>query len=66
MLVLVLAVIHDAAHGRLGVGRDFDQVEVLVLGDALCVGIRVNAELAAIDADKADLPGTNLTVIRDS
>src|SRR5439155_296991 len=30
--VLVLAEVHDTAHRRLGVGRDFDEVELLLAG----------------------------------
>ena len=61
LLVLVLAVIHDAANGRLGIGSDLDQIETLILGKALCriVGHLV---LGAIDADDEKLRRMDLTV----
>ena len=31
-LVLVLAVVHDPAHGRIGLRRDFDEVQVQITG----------------------------------
>jgi hypothetical protein len=32
LLVLPLAVVHDATHRRIGIGRDFDQVQIALLG----------------------------------
>ena len=62
LLVLELAVVHDLAHGRLGVGRDLHQVKVLVIGDALRITCVEQTELRSIDADKTNARGTNLIV----
>ena len=52
LIVLVLAVIHDAADGRIGVRGDLDQVETLVLGDAAGLHGGINAHLVSVVADQ--------------
>src|SRR5262249_14488285 len=64
--VLVLPVVHDPAHGRIRGGRDLDQVELLLIGDALGVRRRHHAELRPIAVDHADLAGADLLVDADS
>src|SRR5262249_13514617 len=64
--VLVLPVVHDPAHGRGRGGRDVDQVELLLIGDALGVGRRHHAELRSVAVDHADLAGADLLVDADS
>lgn len=44
-LVLVLAVVHDLADRRSGIGSNFDKVEICVRGDAKCVFDTHNAYL---------------------
>src|SRR5689334_4163168 len=63
--VAVLPVVHDATDGRVGGGRDLDQVELLRIGDPLRVGRRHHAELAAVGVDHADLACANLLVDAD-
>ncbi len=62
LLVLELAVVHDLAHGRLGVGRDLHQVKVLVVGDALRITSVEQTQLRSIDADETDTRGADLIV----
>jgi hypothetical protein len=62
LLVFVLAVVHQLADGRLGVGRDFDDVESFFL--AQCERL-IQADLAilmAIVADQEDGFGIDLVV----
>ena len=61
LLVLVLAVIHDAANGRIGVGSDLYQIETLVFGKALCRVVS-HLVLGAIDTNDEELRRMNLTV----
>ena len=60
--VPVLAVVHDAAHRRIGTGRDLDQVELLLLRDAQRVGRQHDPELRAVGVDHADLAGADVVV----
>ena len=53
LLVLVLTIVHDAAYGRIGVRSDLDEVEVLLVGDALRVANVEEPQLRAIDTDQA-------------
>ena len=62
LLVLVLAVIHDAAHRRLGVGCDLDQVETLLGSDTLGIRVGKDAELCAIDTNQANGGGADCVV----
>ena len=62
LLVLVLRVVEDAADGRLGLGRDLDEVELLALRDAQrLVGVH-DAELAAGFIDQTHLRDTDPVV----
>src|SRR5262245_19180522 len=60
--VLVLAVVHDPAHRRVGGGRDLDQVELLAVGDALGIRGRHHTELLPVAVADTDLTGTDLLV----
>ncbi|CFE47876.1 Uncharacterised protein [Mycobacterium tuberculosis] len=53
-LVLVLAVVHDLADRRSGIGSNFDKVEICVRGDAKCVFDTHNAYLLPPWADQSD------------
>ena len=52
LLVLELAVVHDAADRRIGERRDLDEVEILLIGDPQSIRDREDAELAPVDADQ--------------
>ena len=52
LVVLELSVVHDAAHRRLGVRGDLDQVEILVIRDALSLRHRVDSQLRSVKADQ--------------
>ena len=54
LLVLEFAVIHDAANGRLLLGRDFYEIEAKVFGALKGFGGFENAELVAFRSDDAD------------
>ena len=67
LLVLVLAVVHDLADGRLRVGGNLDEVEALLGSDALRVTNAEKTQLRAIDTDKTagtsgDLPVNTGTI----
>ena len=51
LLVLELTVVHHAANRRIGVGRDLDQVETLLVSNALRIADAEETELRAVDAD---------------
>jgi hypothetical protein len=53
LVVLELAIVHDLADGRLRVGGDLHEVEVLLVGDAQGVADAEQTKLGAIDADQA-------------
>ena len=53
-LVAVLAVIHDPRNGRVGLGRDFDEVEVLAVRVLACLIRRLDSELLPVFSDQAD------------
>src|SRR4051795_7968029 len=55
LLVLVLRVVQHPAHGRLGVGRDLDEVEIPLLGVAERLGRLQDAHLLAVWSDETDL-----------
>ena len=54
LLVLEFAVIHDAANGRLLLGRDFYKIEAEVFGTLKGLGSFQDAELVAFRSDDAD------------
>src|SRR5206468_2310565 len=62
LLVLILAVVHDAADGRDGRRRDFHQVEPLLLGDGERLRRRHDAELLPGIVDDANLANTDAFV----
>ena len=61
-LVLVLAVVHDPADRRVGLGGHLDEVEVELTGDGECLGQRLDADLRAVGSDEADLAGSDAIV----
>ncbi|MNL33057.1 hypothetical protein D3C87_1549470 [compost metagenome] len=61
-LILELAVVHDAGHGWSRVGRDFHEIQVLVLGQAQCVHELDDAELLVINPYQAQFRRADLTV----
>ena len=65
LLVEEAAVVLDAADGRNGVGRDFDQVETALAGDLQRFKGRQDAELFAVFVDHADFAGANAIVDAD-
>ncbi|GAA2059042.1 hypothetical protein GCM10009820_21670 [Leifsonia soli] len=62
-LVLELAVVHDLGDRRLGVGRDFDQVEVGLLRESQCDLDLDDTDLLSAGADESYF-GDADTVIR--
>ncbi len=64
-LVEEAAVVLDAADGRDGVGRDFDQVEAAFAGNLQSFEGRQDAELFAVFVDDADFARTNSVVDAD-
>ena len=64
-LVEIAAVILNAADGRDGVGRDFDQVESALAGYFERFKGRQDAELFAVFVDYADFAGANAIVDAD-
>src|SRR5271157_4579002 len=65
LLVQVLPVIHDAAHGRLSVGRDFYQVEGFFAGNLERFVGRHDAKLVAFIVDHAKFTCANTLVGAD-
>ena len=62
LLIAELAVIHQAANRRLGIRRDLNEINVVVLSHAKSFGCRNNTDLGAIDAGQSDLRYPNLTI----
>ena len=54
--------IHQTADGRLGVRRDFDEVDIGFFGHAQCFRGADNPDLGAIDAGQTDLRNSDLTI----
>jgi hypothetical protein len=61
-LVLELAVVHQAADGRFGIGRDFHQIHVILLGKPERVGDLDDAELFPIQTYQTHLGDADFTV----
>jgi len=61
-LVFEFAVIHQAAHGRIGRGGNFHQVNVVFLGQRQRVGSPVDAKLLAFHANQANFVDADFTV----
>ena len=62
LLVLELAVVEDATHGRLRFRGDLHQVEKSGFGEAQCVFYRHDAGLRAVRIDHTHLRGADSTV----
>ena len=62
-LVLVLAVVHDPAHRRVGLVGHLDQVEVLLPGDRQRFGQWADAQLLSVGGDQADLTSPDALVV---
>ena len=60
--VAELAVIHDTADRRRGVGRNFNQVKLLVKRGPEGLAQRPNPNLLPVGVDDPDFPRTNLLV----
>lgn len=61
-LVLELPVVHELAHGRTGVRRDLDEVEVVLLRKLQGLGKRDNPDLLTTGTDKSHLGNANPVV----
>ena len=59
LVELELAVVHDPADRRVGLGRHLDEVEIQLPGDGERLGQRLDPELLAVGIDEADLPGAD-------
>ena len=62
LLVLVLGVVEHPAHGRAGLGRHLDEVEVSFLGEVEGVGDLEHAHLVALVVDQPHLGHANALV----
>ena len=62
LFIFELAEIHDLAHGRLGIGRNFDKVEPSFFGHFHGTLRRHNADVFAVRPDQADFIGADLVV----
>jgi len=65
LLVDVPAIVHDPADGRVGVGRDLHQIELLVAGLRLRFGQGADPQLLAFGTDEEDLAGSDAVVDPD-
>jgi hypothetical protein len=65
LLVDVPAVVHDPADRRVGVGRDLDQIELLLAGPGQRLGQGADPQLLAVGADEEDLAGSDAVVDPD-
>ena len=65
LLVDVPAVVHDPADRRVGVGRDLDQVELLLTGLGQRFREGLDAELFALGTDEEHLAGSDAVVDPD-
>ena len=61
-LVLVLAVVHDTAHGRVRLGGDLDEVEIELPGDGQGLGQRLDADLLPVVSHQSDFAGPDPVV----
>jgi hypothetical protein len=62
LLVPVLAVVHDPRDGRVRLGRDLDEVEVLAVGVLARLVGGLDSELVAVLVDQPDARGANRVV----
>ena len=63
LFVTELAVVHDPANGWIGQRCDLDQVEIELAGHLEGFGQGLDADLAAVCADQADLTRTDALVV---
>ena len=61
-LVAELAVVHQPADRRGGVGRDLDQVDIGLFGHAACLTQPEDTQLLVLYAQQANLGGVDFTV----
>src|SRR5690606_22788438 len=54
--------VHDAAHGRIRLGRHLDEVKVEALGEPQRLGDGLDAQLIAVRADQPDLARADTVV----
>src|SRR5690606_26964847 len=62
LLVPELAVIHQTAHRRLRGGSNFDQIDVVLLGEAECLDQLDDAKMFSVDAYQAHFGCMDLAV----
>ncbi len=62
LLVLELAIVHDPAHGRVGIWCDLNEIERLLICDSHRIRHVENAELRTVLADEATSRRTNTIV----
>ena len=62
LLVLVLAVVDDLAHRRLGTGRDLDQIKFSLFSKFSCLESGHDAEHLTVRSDHTDFPVANLFI----
>jgi len=65
LLVEILPVIHDAAHGRLRGGRNLNQIQILFAGFSDCFVGRHDAELLSLVINHANFARPNTVVDAD-
>lgn len=58
----ILAVIHDLAHGWIGLGGDLYKIKPFFIGDLLSVASRLNSQLGPVGINKSNLSISNFFV----
>src|SRR5690606_30441065 len=61
-LVLVLPVVHDPTHGRVGLVGHLDEVEALLASHVQGLGERLDPDLGSVSSDQSHLSGTDPVV----
>lgn len=59
LLIAVFTVIHDPTNRRFSLGRDIDEVQIRLLGQAKSFTERLNTQLVPIGIDQTHLTGTD-------
>src|SRR4029077_3776627 len=62
LLVLELAVVHQPAHRRIGLGDDLDQIDVLLAGEPQGLGDRDDSQWFVLRSVQADFRGEDFPV----
>ena len=62
LLILVLLVVQDLAHVRVGLVGDLDEIKFEFLRQGPCLGDRVDARLGNVVPDQADLLNRDLVI----